>query len=155
MGLHEHILTDPVIEMELRELIPCRPDQTVATAVDTMKLSRLGCVVVIDDAGKPIGKFTERHLMKIIDQPKTLDDPLEKHMTPCQSIVNQNEPVQKLIDIMRDRDSRFVCVVDDAGKAVALTGAKGVLEYVTEHFPRVVKVQMMQGKLFFDQREGA
>jgi hypothetical protein len=44
--------------------------------------------------------------------------------------------------------------VDRDGKPIGLTGQKGVIEFIVEHFPRQVKVQMMRSKLYMDAREG-
>ena len=46
-------------------------------------------------------------------------------------------------------------VLDDEGRPVGLTGQKGVMEYIAEHFPRQGKVQLMESKLHMDHREGA
>ena len=45
--------------------------------------------------------------------------------------------------------------VDDQGKLVGLTGQKGLMEYVAEHFPGEVMVQRVGEKPYTQSREGA
>ena len=81
MGLREHILNDPVSMLELRELIAVPQGTTVRQAIALMREKALGCVVAVDEQGKPVGKFTERVLVKILLKgPDALDEPVESHM---------------------------------------------------------------------------
>ena len=64
--------------------------------------------------------------------------------------------IAKVLDAMQNHGMRFVIVLDDDGKAIALTGQRGMMEYIADHFPRQVKVHMIDdAKLYMDQREGA
>jgi hypothetical protein len=56
---------------------------------------------------------------------------------------------------MQTKNLRFVVVTDEDGKAIALTGQKGLMEYVAEHFPQQVMVQRVGVKPYSSQREGA
>ena len=47
-----------------------------------------------------------------------------------------------------------VVVTDDDGRVDALTGQKGLMEYVAEHFPKQVMVQRI-GSPVIQDREGA
>ena len=47
----------------------------------------------------------------------------------------------------RGRAARFLCVLDEDGRTrVALTGQKGLSEYIADHFPQQVMVQRVGGK---------
>jgi hypothetical protein len=49
-----------------------------------------------------------------------------------------------------------VSIVDADGRPTALTGLRGVVEYVADYFPRQVKVQPIDGsKVSIKTREGA
>ena len=155
MGLRDDILNQPVSELELRELIAVQPTTTVREAVTKMRQKQLGCVVVVDNDGRPLGKFTERLLIKmLLDVGDGLDHPVSEHMASAWGAVEQTAPIAKVVDCMESKKIRFVVVLDSDGRAVALTGQKGVMEYVTDHFPRQVKVQRMATEFFGDQREG-
>ncbi len=157
MGLREDILSHPVSELDLREILTLSPDDTVQAAVRLMRLKRLGCVMVVDEQGKPLGKFTEhRLLVKLVEDAQALIRPLKDVMVNDWAEVKLNDPIAKVLDAMQNHGMRFVIVLDDDGKAIALTGQRGMMEYIADHFPRQVKVHMIDdAKLYMDQREGA
>ncbi|MEE9212530.1 MAG: CBS domain-containing protein [Phycisphaeraceae bacterium] len=156
MGLREDILNDPVSALELRELAAVKRTTTVRDAIGLMRENRVGCVVVLDDQGRPLGKFTERLLIKLLlEDPDHLDHPVEQHMASAWAFVHKTDPIATVIDRMQSKGLRFVVVLDEDGRAVAMTGQKGVMQYIADHFPRQVKVQRMRSKISMDQREGA
>lgn len=156
MGLYHNILNDPVSELQLREVIAVAPDTTCREAVATMKQKCLGYAVVLDSEGRPLGMFTERMLIRLLlSDSASLDDPVENHISGRAMRIRRDEPIAKLIQTMQSLGWRFVCVVDEQNRAVGVTGQRGVLEYLTDHFPRSVKVQRMSTEFFSGQREGA
>ena len=155
MGLHQDILNQPVSDLDLRELIAVRQDVTIRDALAQMCEKKLGCVVVVDDQNRPLGKFTERLLVRLLlDQPDGLDHPVGQHMASAWAWVQMIDPIAKVIDCMESKKLRFVIVLDDQGRAIALTGQKGVMGYIADHFPRQVRVQRMSSEYFTGQREG-
>lgn len=156
MGLYQSIHTDPVAAIELRELLTVPRDATVRQATELMRAKHLGCVFVLDDDGKPIGKFTERLLMKLLcNDASDIDAPIRQFMYTDPNAVAEDAPIEQMLELMESRELRFVCVVDAQGRAKALAGQKGLMEYIADHFPRQVKVQLMEAKLHMEEREGA
>ncbi|HAI10150.1 MAG TPA: hypothetical protein DCM28_00485 [Phycisphaerales bacterium] len=157
MGLREDILSHPVSELDLREVLILSPEDTVQSAVRLMRLKRLGCVMVVDEKGIPLGKFTEhRLLVLLVEDSQALLRPLKDVMVTEWASVKLDDPIAKVLDAMQNHGMRFVIVVDDDGKAIHLTGQRGLMEYIADHFPRQVKVHMIDdAKLYMDQREGA
>jgi len=156
MGLRDALVTETVGALELRHLIALGPDTPVRTCVAEMQKNKLGCVVVVDEAGKPIGKFTERRMMQMMVSDATIiDRPVSESMYNECDTVTQQTSIADLITLMDEKHLRFVAVVDDAGKAIALCGQKGVMEFIAENFPRAVKVQAMGSKVAIEEREGA
>jgi CBS domain-containing protein len=103
-----------------------------------------------------VGKFTERTLIKLLRKnPAGLDEPIQRHMLTNPDTMRMTDTIGEAIDLMQSKSIRFVIVLDEQGKAVALTGQKGVMEYIAEFFPRQVKVQEMDAKLSMQKREGA
>ncbi|MBL4702613.1 MAG: CBS domain-containing protein [Phycisphaeraceae bacterium] len=157
MGLREDILNEPVSDLGMRELLILKADDTVLDAVKLMRKKRLGCVLVVDGQGKPLGEFTEHTLLQLIGggsqaMSKKLRDVASQEWI---SVLN-TDPIAKVLDAMQDHGRRFVIVVDSQGKAIGLTGQRGMMEYIADHFPRQVKVHMIDdAKLYMDQREGA
>ena len=155
MGLHEDILNQPVSELDLRDVIVVDRHAEVRQAVSLMRQKRLGCVVIVDDQNKPLGKFTERVLVKLLENHSdALDQAVSDHMANTWACVQRTDPIAKVIEEMEAHKLRFVIVVDENGHPVALTGQKGVMEYIVDHFPRQVRAQRMSSEFFTGQREG-
>jgi CBS domain-containing protein len=157
MGLREDINNETVSQLPIHPAVTVPADTTVAQAVAAMKKAKLGCVFVVDDLGRPTGKFTERQVLRLVCDCVPFDEPVARHAVPIpeEGCVRLTDPVVKVLESMRTTRLRFLCVVDDEGKVAGLTGQKGLMAYITDHFPRRIKVQMMTGNLHMNSREGA
>ncbi len=156
MGLRQTFKDEAVSKLPLRPVLTLPPDGTVRQAVALMKQHALGCLFVVDAGGRALGRFTERDLIRqLAADPGVLDKPLSQVMTPPESCIEVGAPVEAVFNEMKDLGRRFICITDENGRMVGLTGQKGLMEYIAENFPRQVKVQMMQSKLYMDDREGA
>ena len=121
-----------------------------------MQKAKLGSVVVIDPENRVLGLFTERRLIKLVNAGKPfLDDPIEQHMATESIRISHNASISDVMEMMQGKGVRFLVVIDDDDKVVGQTGPKSVIRYMAEHFPRSVTVQMLESKLYMDQREGA
>lgn len=155
MGLYESLADEAVGTLTLRVPVLCSPDNTCGEAVGRMRRRKLGCTLVVDDDSKPLGIFTERMLTRLlVERPAALADPVEQRMSQHFVRVGLGEPVLRVLEAMRREDTRFVCVVDEEGRVAALSGQKGLMEFIADHFPQQVMVQRV-GKRPPQQREGA
>ena len=156
MSLRKAIRSEPISTLTLRKPVLVSPTMSTRDVVARMKEARIGCAFVVDKNNHPIGKFTERLLIRMLhNNPAMLDEPVDNLDIPLEGCVRLSDPISKVIDYMQDTGLRFVCVVDECGCVVGLTGQRGVMEYIAEHFPRQIKAQLMEAKLHMDQREGA
>ena len=156
MGLHENIRTERISELPLRKAITVAPTSSVREAIIEMRQKRLGCSIVVDAEDKPIGMFTEAMLDRLLLEGSwQLDELIEVHMARQVSCVKTSDPIVMVLDAMQSRDVRFVCVVNKNGRVVGLTGQKGLMEYIAEHFSREVMVQRVGSSPYPHQREGA
>jgi predicted transcriptional regulator len=156
MGLRDSIYKDTVADLAIRDLIKVKPSASVRQVVAKMKKKRLGCAILVDDTGRPVGKFTERRLTRLLlEDPRNLDEPVEKFSYSKVDTVGRKDPIARIVQVMQERKLRYLCVVDEQGKAVGLTGQKGLVEYIADHFPRQVKVQRLRPVLYMEEPEGA
>lgn len=155
MGLFENMQNEPVTRLAVREPVLCRPDESVRVAVWRMRERGLGCVIVVDNGRKPIGMLTESMITQLlVHEPAALDGPLRACMSETWPWVKQTDPIALVLEAMQAKNIRFICVVDDEGRVAGLTGQKGLMEYIAEHFPQQVMVQRV-GSPPFSDREGA
>ena len=157
MGLKENLKNECVKDLPLREVIPISAETPVIDAIERLRGKQLGCAVVVDDQQKPLGMFTERMVIELaLQKPDDLDSLVVKdHLETDFFTVRESDPVCSVMQVIREHGARFLCVVDDEGCAVSLTGQKGLAEYVAEHFPRQVMVQRVGAKPGQETREGA
>jgi CBS domain-containing protein len=156
MGLRENARTEPVSRLNLRKPALCAKTCTIREAIQKMRHSELGCVIAVDEARKPIGILTEAMLRNMLSKSPGLPRELvSDRMATLFPWVRLTDPIETVLEAMEVKNHRFVVVVDEENQVVGLTGQKGLMEYVAEHFPQEVMVQRLGTKEFPDQREGA
>lgn len=156
MGLRENIVSEPVSSLPIREVLLVKRKTPVRETIRLMRERRLGCAIVVDSRNKPVGQVTERMVMRLlVERPAGLDETAEKIMESPVKLVPQDAPIGSMIRIMQKDAARYLCVVDEKGRAIGLTGQKGLMEYIAEYFPRQVKVQRLKSFMAWPEREGA
>jgi CBS domain-containing protein len=156
MGLPENIKNEQVSRLDLREPITVSPDDTVRDVIVKMRKKNLGCVIAVDEQQKPVGLFTESMLTQLVAQDTALLElPLKEHLTERWPWVRMTDPISYVLEAMYEKNVRFLCVVDKDGRLKGLTGQKGLMEFVAEHFTGQVMVQRIGGTPYTQNREGA
>lgn len=156
MGLQENIRNEQVRKLELREPICVSPDITLRDAVGQMRERNLGSVIVVDEQRKPLGMFTESMLVEMLSHGTLqLDNPVGQHMAERCPWVRTDDPIADVLEAMQLKNIRMLCVVDEQNRVVGLTGQRGLMEYVAEHFPGEVTVQRIGQPPYLSDREGA
>ena len=156
MGLTHDILSEAVTSLPIAKAVTMAGATPVGQAIAQMRDAKLGCAVVVDDAGRPEGKFTEHQLAKLlIEQPGFLNQPVGNFIRDYWAQIRHDEPVANLIHKLQTYRQRHVIVVDDDGIPIGVVGQRGLMIYLTEKFPRLVKVQPMDSRVSLESREGA
>lgn len=156
MSLLENMQKEPVSRLALREPVKSTSDEPIRVAIEKMREKHLGCTIVVDEENRPAGLFTEAMLTELLAHNRTaVDSPIGQHMfRPC-PCVKMTDPVADVLAALELKNLRFLAVVDESGRLAGLTGQKGLMEYVADHFPQQVIVQRIGGSPFPQEREGA
>jgi predicted transcriptional regulator len=156
MGLYENLHTETVSHLALRVPVIVHQDATIRDAILAMRARNLGCVIVVNEKHVPLGLFPESELTTLLSKnPKVVEEPLVNYLGPAWPTVKQSDVIAMVLDALESKNVRFLIVVDEQGKLVGLTGQKGLMEYVAEHFPGQVIVQRIGGSPYPADREGA
>jgi CBS domain-containing protein len=157
MGLWQNFHDEPVSRLAIREAVTLPPTETLREAIAKMREKKIGCTIIVDEQSKPIGMFTESRLTELLSRHGTsvLDNELRKHMTTDWPTVSLTDPVYRVVEAMQCDNIRFLRVVDENGVVAGLTGQKGLIEFVADHFPGQIMVQRIGGEAFPSEREGA
>ncbi len=156
MSLTQDLKNEPIRNLSLRDAVAIRSTTTLGEAVVAMRDKHLGCAVIVDDAHRPTGMFTERGLVHALVVGADLDAGMARDYaeTKCPT-VNQSEPITRVWELIQRDGFRFVAVTDDNGTLVGLTGQRGLAEYLFEYFPQQVAVQRLGNAPWLHAREGA
>lgn len=156
MGLRDDLSKEPVSKLAISPGVRFPPTAPVRAAVEALREKREGCVIVVNDHGRPEGKFTEHQLAGLIaTRPGFLDEPISRHMRDAWAQVRLDEPIASLIHKLQDYRLRYIIVVDEEGKAQGVIGQRALMHFISEYFPHHVKTSRMSAKVSMDAREGA
>lgn len=107
-------------------------DATVGQAIERMASANVGALLVVDDAGKLLGIFSERDLLKrivgITDD--YADLPIARFMSAKPESVATADTLNFVLQKMDAGGYRHVPVVED-GKPVGIISARDMLRFVT------------------------
>ena len=155
MGLFENIQNEKVKSLNLRQPVLAKPDDKVRDVVQAMQRSNLGCAILVDEQRKPVGMFTESMLTQMLAKnPEAIHDDVANHSADHWPQVLLDDPISALLDALEAKNVRFLSVVDEQGRIAGLTGQKGLMEFIAEHFPQV-PVQPVGVSRTSAEREGA
>jgi CBS domain-containing protein len=156
MGFREQLEQEPTSSLPLRDAVVVHSGTLVRAAVAEMRTHSLGCAVIVDSAGVPSGIFTEQSVIELLVQNASLDDrPIQDFADPSFVSVRSSEPISRVWDAIQLAGARFVCVTDDDGRLIGITGHRGVAEYLADCFAEQVTVQRLGSTPWMQNREGA
>lgn len=156
MGFREDLEQDQVSSLSLRDAIIVRSETTIGEAVGLMREKSLGCAVIVDPSGTASGIFTEQSLLAALTQHESLHEQTVGNFSdPGFLSLPSSAPIARVWDAIEQDGLRFICVTDDGGQLIGVTGQRGIFEYLADCFPQQVLVQRLGSKPWMEQREGA
>ena len=107
-------------------LVTLPPSEPVYKAAKLMKEHNIGSILVID-AGKLVGIFTERDLVRLVADGNPLDISIGDVMTKDLVTAKPDDPAITVICRMAEHNIRHVPVIDDEGKPVGIISGRDVM----------------------------
>lgn len=154
MFLRQLLTTSRVRQLGPKEIPVLQGEQTVSEAVRQMRSHSHGSAMVCRD-GKLVGIFTERDLLKLMAEGKSLDLPVSQVMTSNPRTVGLDDALMKVIQLMDEGGYRRLPVIDASGSPVGIVDVKSVVHFLVEHFPKAVYNQAPRALSSAKDREGA
>lgn len=114
-------------------------DETILAAAQRMHERKVGTLVILDSANKPVGVLTDRDLViRAVAQGK---DPRQTHvgdvMTRNPKTLSQAAPIEQALALMRSGSFRRIPVIGDDGTLVGLISLDDILSLLAEEFAQV------------------
>ncbi len=110
-------------------LVTARPDDTIATAAETLKRERIGAVMVVDERGELAGILSERDIVRAMPEhgPEVFALPVEKLMTRKVVTCGPGDQVHEIMKNMTSGRFRHIPVMDE-GKLVGIISIGDVIK---------------------------
>jgi CBS domain-containing protein len=96
-----------------------------------MRKYNVGSVLVVEGS-RLVGIFTERDLVRALDEGASLDEPLSKHMSSPPVTANEDESLESVVRKMLNEGLRHIPVVKVEGAPLGVISIKDVVEYLYE-----------------------
>ena len=127
----KEIMSSPPITVSLEE--------SVIKAARIMAENKIGCVIVVNDEGKPVGIVTRRDLVeKVLAKAK---DPLKTKVKDVMSspliYVSPNTPILEAAKLMSRKDIRHLPVIDADG-LVGVVSDRDILTVAPEYIELII-----------------
>ena len=114
----------------VRDLVVAAPFTPVREVVKLMKERNVGSVLVVDDKGRLMGIFTERDLVKLVAEGRSLDTPVSEVMSKDLIVAHETDAIASLASKMLEKWIRHIPVVDGEGKPIGIVSIRDVLRHV-------------------------
>jgi CBS domain-containing protein len=126
------VMFDQVKSLKQHPPVTIGQTATISQAIDLMATANVGAVLVVDDAGRLLGIFSERDLLKRIAglSEDYRDLPITQFMTARPECVLNTDTLNFVLQKMDAGGYRHVPVLED-GKPVSIISARDMLRFVT------------------------
>ena len=112
-----------------RQPVTATAEATLLDAVKLMASHNIGLVVVVDDAGRPVGVVSERDVIRALARGAQLSEKALDVGTKGNLLVAKaEEDIYSAVKKMRERGTRHILVVDDAGRLVGVVSIRDLVE---------------------------
>jgi CBS domain-containing protein len=138
--LDDALLSDTVKLLAPSEPVRLTPQDSVDEAVRQMVDKRRAAVVVVDDAGRLIGIFTERDVLTRVVRRRLDPDrtPLADVMTPDPEALTPDDRICYAVNRMHSAGYRSVPLVDAERRPIGIVTVTDVVKWLAEIFPEAV-----------------
>jgi CBS domain-containing protein len=115
-------------DLMLKDVVTICGNVPVKEAIELLFKRHIGSIVVVDDAQKCIGIFTERDAIRVVAQNVPLDAPMEKVMTKNPFTINEDSTFEEAKYVIKSARIRHLPVIDANGKIVGLISVRTILD---------------------------
>ena len=111
---------------------------TLQEAVFALEKTSRGACVVVDDAGKAVGMFTERDVVRHINAGEDgwLGQSIIEAMSPITVTLQPSMTIAAALECMNAGPYRRLPIVDADGAPHGIVSIWDVMGYIAEHFPQ-------------------
>ena len=114
------------------DIITIAADDTVYNAVKLMDQKAIGSLLILDDAGKRCGIFSERDGFRkvILEERRSKEVKIEEVMTKKVIYVSPDNTVDECMALMTEKHFRHLPVIDDKNKILGVISSGDLVKHV-------------------------
>lgn len=133
----DHLLTRPVVAMDLRPPVCIGPDIRVRDAVESLREHGRGAVLIISEGGELMGLFTERDLLYLVHEgePTFGERAISAYMRVRPTTIAPDETIAEAISKMDRGGFRHLPIIDPVRGPVGIVSIKDILAHLVDEFP--------------------
>jgi CBS domain-containing protein len=130
--IERRLVEDPVSLLQPRKPITLKPTATIREAIKTMLERDVGALLVVDEAGKLLGIFSERDLLtRVAGLTNSYADlPVSQFMTAGPETVTSSDTMAFALHKMDVGGYRHLPVVDD-DRPIGVISVRDMLRFIT------------------------
>ncbi len=115
-----------------REPLVIRENDSIKSAIDTLKSHKVGCVIIVNDEQKLVGIFTERDVtLKVAGSEMNLSTTLiSEVMTPAPHTEQMTTTLAFALNMMSEGGYRHIPIVDDENCPIGIISVKDIVDYI-------------------------
>jgi CBS domain-containing protein len=120
----------------VREVDTATCDESAEAAAERMHQRAVGTLVVVNDAGQPVGIVTDRDLVtRVMARGRdAADTQLREVMTSAPTTTSERESINNALAVMRRGNFRRLPIVDSNNRLVGLITLDDILMQLAEEF---------------------
>jgi CBS domain-containing protein len=126
----------------------------ISDAIHLLREHRTGALL-ITDAGKLVGIFTERDALRLMAAGTDWAQPVESVMIRDPESIAADATVGEAIEKMSKGAYRRLPIVDSEGKPTGICKVAAIIHYLAEHFPQAIYTLPPAPHSNQQEREGA
>jgi CBS domain-containing protein len=115
-------------DLMLKDVVTATKNVTVKDCIELLFKRHVGSVIIIDEAQRCMGIFTERDAIRLVAQNVPLDASVEKVMTKNTFTINENTTFEEAKNVIHLHHIRHLPVVDSEGKLVGLISVRHIVD---------------------------
>ncbi len=128
-----------------REVIVCRPDESIQAAARLMRNHHVGDVVVVEGRGSeriPVGILTDRDIViELLAEEVDLNAISVADVMSCMPITAQeDDDLLTTLEYMRDKGVRRIPIVNQEGGLEGILAVDDIIELVAEQLTDLVRL---------------
>lgn len=124
-------IEDPIKTLNLAEVVGIARTASLQEAIELLNSKNIGCLLITDEDGEPVGIFTERDVLRRVAG-KSLDLNKEKvkgFMTPNPETLSENDPIAFALNRMSDGSYRHIPIMHE-GRVRFMLSVKDIVDQI-------------------------